>query len=79
MVVTSHRPGALYRIMSKFNAMGLNLLKIESRPLPDRDFEFSFYFDFEASVYSKDFGNMLSELENSVEDFRYFGTYSELV
>ncbi len=79
MVVTSHRPGALYRIMSKFNAMGLNLLKIESRPLPDRDFEFSFYFDFEASVYSKDFGNMLSELENSVEDFRYFGTYSEVI
>jgi len=79
MVVTSHKPGALYRIMSKFNAMGLNLLKIESRPLPDRDFEFSFYFDFEASVYSKDFGNMLAELENGVEEFRYFGTYSEVV
>ena len=79
MVVTSHKPGSLYRIMSKFNAMGLNLLKIESRPLPDRDFEFSFYFDFEASVYSKDFGNMLSELENGVEEFRYFGTYSEVV
>lgn len=79
MVVTSHKPGSLYRVMSKFNALGLNLLKIESRPIPDRDFEFSFYFDFEASVYSENFGYMLSELENSVEEFRYFGTYSEVV
>lgn len=65
--------------MSKFNALGLNLLKIESRPIPDRDFEFSFYFDFEASVYSENFVQMLSELENSVEEFRYLGTYSEVV
>ena len=79
MVVTSHKPGSLYRVMSKFNALGLNLLKIESRPIPERDFEFSFYFDFEASVYSENFGYMLSELENSVEEFRYFGTYSEVV
>lgn len=79
MVVTSHRPGSLYGVISKFNALGLNLLKIESRPIPGRDFEFSFYFDFEASVYDERFGKMLAELENSVEGFRYFGTYSEVV
>jgi len=79
MIVTSHKPGSLYGVISKFNALGLNLLKIESRPIPGRDFEFSFYFDFEASVYDERFGKMLAELENSVEGFRYFGTYSEVV
>ena len=79
MIVAEHRPGSLYNILSKFNALGLNLLKIESRPIPGKNFEFSFYFDFEASVYDENFRKLLSDLENSVDGFRYFGTYSEVI
>ncbi len=79
MITTAHKPGSLYGIISKFNSLGLNLLKIESRPIPNKDFEFSFYFDFEASVYDERFGKLISELENSLDGFRYFGTYSEVV
>lgn len=79
MVVTPHKPGALYRMLSKFNALGINLLKLESRPIPDRDFEFMFYFDLEASVYSPKLAGLLAELERECEEFSYLGTYSETV
>ena len=79
MVVTPHKPGALYRMLSKFNALGINLIKLESRPIPDRDFEFMFYFDLEASVYSPKLAQLLSELEAECDEFSYLGSYSEVI
>ena len=79
MLVTSHRPGALYRILARFNALGINLLKLESRPIPDRDFEFMFYFDIEVPVYSPKLAQLLAELEQECEDFAYLGSYSEVI
>lgn len=79
MVVTPHKPGALYRLLSRFNALGINLLKLESRPIPDRDFEFMFYFDLEAPVYSEKLAQLLSELEQECDEFTYLGTYSEVI
>ena len=68
-----------YKILSRFNSLGRNLLKLESRPIPDSNFEFMFYFDLEASVYSDKLAQLLSELEQVCEDFTYLGTYSEVV
>ncbi len=79
MVVAPHKPGSLYRLLSRFNALGINLLKLESRPIPDRDFEFMFYFDLECSVYSEKLARLLSELEAECEAFSYLGSYSEVV
>ena len=79
MVVTPHKPGALYRILSRFNALGINLLKLESRPIPDRDFEFMFYFDLECSVYSEKLARLLAELESECDVFSYLGSYSEVI
>ncbi len=79
MVVTPHKPGALYRMLSRFNALGINLLKLESRPIPDRDFEFMFYFDLEASVYSPRMAQLLAELEAECDEFSYLGSYSEVI
>ena len=79
MIVAPHKPGSLYRILSKFNALGINLIKLESRPIPDRDFEFMFYFDLEVSVYSEKLPRLLSELEAECDEFSYLGSYSEVV
>lgn len=79
MLVTPHKPGALYKMLARFNALGINLLKLESRPLPDRDFEFMFYFDIEASVYSPKLAQLLAELEQECDDFSYLGSYSEVI
>ena len=79
MLVTPHKPGALYRLLSRFNALGINLLKLESRPIPDRDFEFMFYFDLETSIYSSEFVRLICELDTICEEFRYLGSYSEIM
>ena len=79
MCVVPHRSGSLYKVLSRFFALGINLQKLESRPIPDRDFEYMMYFDFDTPLYSKEFVQVISELENLCEEFRYFGSYSEQV
>jgi len=79
MLVTPHKPGALYRILSRFNSLGINLLKLESRPIPDRDFEFMFYFDLESPVYSPKLAQLIAELEKECDEFAYLGSYSEVI
>ena len=79
MAVTAHKPGALYRLLSYFYALGMNMTKIESRPLPERNFEFMFYFDLEKSVYAPDFTQTIVEINEACERFEYLGSYSEIV
>jgi chorismate mutase/prephenate dehydratase len=79
MMTLAHRPGSLYQVLSRINALGVNLVKLESRPLPDRDFEFMFYFDLETPVYSPAFLQLIGALAQLGETFRYLGSYSELV
>ncbi len=73
-----HTPGSLYNFMSKISALGLNILKLESRPIPGRDFEFMFYMDLEASVYSQSVVSLLCELDSAPELFVFLGSYSEI-
>ena len=79
MLVLPHRPGALYQILGQFYALGINLRKLESRPLPDREFEFMFYFDLETSVYSDEFIRLVDDLDAICEEFQYLGSYSEVI
>lgn len=79
MMAVSHRPGSLYQVLARFYALGVNMTKLESRPIPDRDFEFKFYFDLDMPIYSPRLIALLSELEKEAEDFRYLGTYHETV
>ncbi len=79
MLVTHNRPGALYSILSRFNSLGINMTKLESCPIPERDFESMFYFDFTVSVYSEKLRDLLGELEAAGERFRLLGAYSETV
>lgn len=77
MMTIPHKPGSLYNIISRFAALGLNMTKLESRPIPGSNFEFMFYFDIDASVYSENLKALLSELENDAEQFSYLGSYTE--
>ena len=79
MLVLPHTPGSLYKVLSRFYALGINLNKLESRPLPERDFEFMFYFDLDTPVYSPQFIQLMGELQNICEEFNYLGSYSEVI
>lgn len=78
VITLPHTSGSLYSVISKFAAAGINLTKIESHPIAGRDFEFEFYFEMEASVYSDELYAVLSEMENSDEKFKFFGCYREI-
>lgn len=79
MMILNHKPGALYKVMARLYVLGINVTKLESRPLPDRDFEFMFYFDLETSIYSEEFVQLMCELDDLCEEFKYLGSYSEVV
>ena len=79
MMKIPHKPGSLYRIMARFNALGINLEKLESRPKPGSDFEFMFYFDIGASIYSPELFELICELEDDLDGFKYFGSYTEIM
>lgn len=78
MMVLPHKPGALYHILSRFYALGINIIKLESRPIPERDFHFMFYFDIECQVYSEEFVRLMSQLCELSQETRYLGSYMEV-
>jgi chorismate mutase/prephenate dehydratase len=79
MMVLPHKPGALYKVLARLYTLGINVTKLESRPIPDREFEFMFYFDLETSIYSEEFVQLMCELDELCEEFKYLGSYSEVV
>jgi chorismate mutase/prephenate dehydratase len=72
-----HITGSLYRTLSLFALNGLNLTKIESRPNPDKNFEYFFYLDFTGSLNSKNTVNLLSALSEELPNFYFLGSYYE--
>ncbi len=79
MMILPHTPGSLYKVLSRFYALGLNLNKLESRPLPERNFEFMFYFDLDTPVYSPGLLQLMGEMDTICEEFSYLGSYSEVI
>jgi len=79
MMVLPHKAGSLYKVLARLNVLGINLNKLESRPLPERNFEFMFYFDIDESIYSPSLKELLCEFESEAQEFRYLGSYSEVI
>lgn len=78
VLALDHKPGALYDVLSKFAALEVNLLKLESCPMVGHDFEFLFFFEIEASAADPKIIGMLSDLETSCPSFTYLGAYQEV-
>ena len=79
MMILNHKPGALYKVLARMYVLGINVIKLESRPIPDREFEFMFYFDLETSIYSEEFVQLMCELDDMCEEFKDLGSYSEVL
>lgn len=78
MLVVSHTPGSLFNVLSRFNALGINIFKLESRPIPERDFDFMFYFDVDAEVHSEEFIRLMNQLDELSQQCKYLGSYTEI-
>lgn len=73
-----HEAGSLNKTLNKFSTLGLNLTKLESRPILNSSFEFSFYFDVEAKITKKEVLNLIGELDSSNKEFVFLGSYKEI-
>ena len=80
MLTLPHKPGSLAAILAKFSSIGLNLTKLESRPIPGMEFEFRFIFEFESKPDDPDAVRLLSELSTDpeIEQFTFLGAYAEI-
>lgn len=77
-----HTSGALYRLLTRFAYCGVNLLKIESKPVPPHystirqdTFDVIFYLDFDGSVKNPAVAKLLFNLQNEMNYFRFLGNY----
>ena len=70
----AHRPGALLAALEPFSRHGVNLLKIESRPIHGKPFEYQFYVDVEADERAA-LEKALKEVRGATSDLRVLGWY----
>lgn len=70
-----HRPGTLYGILGHFAEGNCNLMKIESRPLEDKAWEYFFYVDFNGNVNEEGIIGILADLEKECSYLRLLGNY----
>lgn len=70
-----HRPGTLYGILRHFAEGNCNLMKIESRPLEDKAWEYFFYVDFNGNVNEEGIKGILADVEKECSYLRLLGNY----
>ncbi|HAP79902.1 MAG TPA: chorismate mutase [Ruminococcus sp.] len=73
----SNTTGSLYRLLAKFLAGGMNLDRIESRPIKNGSFDAMFYLNFKGNIHEKNVQNLIKGLENELEYFKLLGAYKD--
>jgi prephenate dehydratase len=77
VILLAHRPGSLHDALGVFAWRDINLLKIESRPIPGSPWQYRFYLDLQASMDDPRTVGALAELNNFVDDVKVLGCYAQ--
>lgn len=75
LLATGHQPGDLGEVLREFSKRSINLTKLESRPVPDRPFQYRFYLDFEGHASSEPVSEALAAILPRARELRILGTY----
>ncbi|MEM1557961.1 MAG: prephenate dehydratase [Thermoproteota archaeon] len=75
MMTLEHKPGSLYRALGVFAKHGINLTRIESRPVKGKPWEYRFLVEFEGAAWSKGVSNALRKLERNTVEIKVLGSY----
>jgi len=70
-----HEAGSLHRIMTIFAVNGLNMTRLESRPMPGHRWEYMFFLEFTGSLSAPGMDGILRELSQTAADFRVLGNF----
>ena len=79
MVSLKHKPGSLFQLLSILSSFKVDLLKLESRPIPDKEFEFMFYIDVKCDVFCERTQTMLACITAYCETSTILGAYHEVI
>ena len=71
-----HEAGSLNRLLSRLAIAGVNVCKLESRPMPGLDGEYRFFFDLEADLRDEGMIDLICELEARTQHFVFLGAYA---
>ncbi len=72
-----HQSGSLHEILTIFTVHGLNLMKLESRPVPGKSWEYLFFLEFSGDLEAPGMDGVLHELSQLASDMRVLGNYKE--
>lgn len=75
MLILKHQPGELYHILGILAKYNINLLKLESRPIPGQIFHYCFYIDFEGNLNDDATKDCLRVIEEYSEQVQVLGCY----
>ena len=75
LFVLPHEAGSLHEVLSVFSVHGLNLVKLESRPLPERSWQYMFFLEFTGAPDDPAAGDALHELAQTTGEFRILGWF----
>ena len=75
VLTTPHESGCLHEILGIFAVNGLNMVKLESRPIPGRSWEYMFFIEFTGNLLAPGMEGVLRELGQTAEDFRVLGNF----
>ena len=73
----SHKPGSLYDALKPFAARKINLMRVESRPMKARPWEYVFFIDFEGQLTDQSVRECISALEKKASFLRILGSYKQ--
>lgn len=73
-----HKPGSLFRTLEPYARFGLNLTKIESRPIFDRPWEYIFFVDLEINGKEKEWDKVLSQMKKTTNFIKVLGRYDSI-
>lgn len=73
----AHKPGSLCRVLNAFAQRNLNLLKIESRPIPGTPWSYCFYLDLQASLKDPNTRAAIEELKSYADSVKILGCYPQ--
>ena len=71
-----NQPGALYEVLKIFQEESINLVKLESRPIHGKPWQYLFYSDLEVDVSAPEFEPVIKALNDKTEVFKILGYYS---
>ena len=75
LFVLPHEAGSLHEVLTVFAVHGLNMVKLESRPLPERSWQYMFFLEFTGAPDDPAVGDALHELAQTTGEFRVLGWF----